>query len=418
MTSQTTDPSEDPGPRIVLMRMDRVNSTATFLRSDGKQATLELPSAIRGPTSAIASLTWAPEPGLLFFETTTGDQIVAELANASDLAPLRGRPVIYLDQNHWSTIADTIHSPELVRRPDELDAARYIIELAIARTIVLPMSAAHMSETCKWTDNDARYRLALTILQLSAGWQMRDPLDVRRFELRQALTSRFKNRRLHQPAVFTLEPGAIHGETRGSQLYEPPSDLPEEAAFAVRALMCISGDFDTMLDAEPVAMGESTGWVESLQQFTDWLAQEPRGPHLRRQRTNLLFITDLRRELPEEALRAGITPDEMSEWTRQHSDTDFAALPSLGLFREVLREKLLDPGTTWESNDLTDIMYLTCAAGYADHVVGENSATAQMEQGLRRLERPTNVHRRLAQLVEVLQYHRGSGHRSADNSRS
>lgn len=402
MTSQTTDPSEDPGPRIVLMRMDRVNSTAAFFRSDGKEATVALPSAVRGPTSAIASLTWAFEPGLLFFETTSGDQIVAELGTASDFAPLRGRPIIYLDQNHWSTVANAIHAPELVPRPDELDAARHIIDLALARTIVLPMSAAHMSETCKWTNNDARYRLALTILQLSAGWQMRDPLDVRRFELRQTLTSRFNHSRLHQPAVFTLEPGAIHGETRGAQLYEPGSDLPQEAAFAVRALTCISADFDTMLDAEPVAMGESPGWVESLQQFTDWLAQEPRDPHLRRLRTNLLFITDLSRELPEEALRAGITTAEMSEWTRQHSDIDIAAVPSLGLFREVLREKLLNPGTTWESNDLTDIMYLTCAAGYADHVVGENSLTAQMERGLRRLDRPTKVHRRLSQLAEAL----------------
>jgi hypothetical protein len=402
MTSQMADPSEDPGPRIVLMRMDRVDSTATFLRSDGKEATLPLPSAVPEPTSAIASLTWALEPRLLFFETTTGDQIVAELASASDLAPLRGRPVVYLDQNHWSTLANTIHAPKLVGRPGELEAARHIIELARARTIILPMSAAHMSETSKWTNNDARYRLALTILQMSAGWQMRDPLDVRRFELRQALTSTFKNRRLHEPMVFTLEPDAIHGETRDSQPYEPPSDFPEEAAFAVRTLTCISGDFDTMLDAEPVAMGESPGWVETLQQFTDWLAQEPRDRYLRRQRTNLLFITDLSRELPEEALRAGITPDQMSDWTRQRSDTDFAALPSLGLFREVLREKLLNPGTRWESNDLTDIMYLTCAAGYADHVVGENSLTGQMEQGLRRLERPINVHRSLSQLAEAL----------------
>lgn len=382
--------------------MDRVNSTATFLRSDGKEATLPLPSATREPTSAIARMTWALGPALLQFETTGGDQIVAELPQTTDLAPRRNRLVIYLDQNHWSTVANTIHAPEKVRVQAEREAAQHIIDLALARKIILPMSAAHLSETCKWTDKDARYRLALTILQLSAGWQMRDPLDVRRFELRKSFVARFKHFELSQPAVFTLEPDAVHGDSRGVRRYEPSEDLPKEAAFAVRALTCVSGNFDVMLDSEPVEMGESPGWVDKLQRFTGWMACEPRDPGRRRQRTNLMFITDLGRELAEEAHRAGITPEEMSEWTRHCSDTDISELPSLGLFREVLHEKLLNPGTRWETNDVTDLMYLPCAAGYADHVVGENSLTAQMEQGLRRLGRTAKVDRRLTDLANAI----------------
>lgn len=394
--------SERSSPHVVLVRLDQVNSTATFLRSDGKEAVFPLPSATRDPTSAIARMSWDLGSASLQFETITGDEIVAELARSTDFVPRRNRPVIYLDQNHWSTLANTIHAPEKVRQGDELEAARHVIDLALGNSIILPMSAGHMAETCKWTDNDARYRLALTILKLSAGWQMRDPLDVRRFELRRSFVARFKPYHLVQPAVFTLEPGVVQGETRDAQGYEPSEDLPEEVAFAVRALTCVSAAFDVMLDAESVEIGESPAWVIKLQRFTDWMAGEPRDSHRRRQRTNLMFMSDLAGELAEEAQKAGITPEEMVEWLQDFSDADISKLPSLGLFREVLHEKLLNPGTRWESNDLTDIMYLTCAAGYADHVVGENSLTAQMEQALRRLGRPVRVHRRLAGLVEAI----------------
>ncbi len=77
------------------------------------------------------------------------------------------------------------------------------------------------------------------------------------------------------------------------------------------------------------------------------------------------------------------------------SGDEITAMPSLGLFREVLEQKHLNPGTTWYNNDLSDLMYLTCAAGYADYVVSERSLVSQMEQSLKRLNRLVNVYRRL-----------------------
>jgi hypothetical protein len=112
-----------------------------------------------------------------------------------------------------------------------------------------------------------------------------------------------------------------------------------------------------------------------------------------------MFFADLTSELPEEAARAGVTPEQMSEWTLRFDVSD---LPCLGLFREVLHDKLLEPRTTWDSNDLVDMVYLTCGAAYADHVVSERHLAGQMTQGLRRLGRPVNVHRRLSELVDVL----------------
>lgn len=77
-------------------------------------------------------------------------------------------------------------------------------------------------------------------------------------------------------------------------------------------------------------------------------------------------------------------------------------MPSLGLFREVMHEKLVDPATRWEQNDLQDMIYLTTASGYCDHVVGERSHVSHLENGLRRLGRPLNVHRSLRALVRNL----------------
>ena len=59
--------------------------------------------------------------------------------------------------------------------------------------------------------------------------------------------------------------------------------------------------------------------------------------------------------------------------------------------------------TRWLSNDLNDIMFLTCASAYADQVVAERSFAAQITSGLRRLGRPLNVLRSLDELIGKLE---------------
>ncbi len=77
-------------------------------------------------------------------------------------------------------------------------------------------------------------------------------------------------------------------------------------------------------------------------------------------------------------------------------------MPSLGLFREIFHDKLGDKRTKWNSNDLTDMIYLTCGTAYCDFVVGEKSLISRAEQSLRRLNRSVNVFRRLSDCVPVL----------------
>lgn len=383
------------------MRLER-DGAMSVIFMDGQIESAALGWEAFEPTSAIAASTYLPLPSLLHLRTTRGDEIVVDLPKPSDLAPLRARPSIYLDQNHWSTLTNAIHEPERIVDERERAAAEQIIQLAMARKIVLPMSSAHMSETCKQVDVEQRYRRALTIAQLSAGWQLRDPLALRQFELRQALTSRYRHYCLMRSAAITLEPDAVHSG-RDKALESVGADLPPQAQWAVQALRCIGGIVDTMLDAAHVPMPPTPGWADGFQRFATFLKESPTGKEMKCRRTHAKFIADLGRELAEAAYCAGVTPEEMSDWTLNHSEEDLRCMPALGLFREVLHEKLSDGRLGWADNDLVDMMYLTSAAGYCDHVVGERAHISHIANGLRRLGRAGALHRNLHSLVTQLE---------------
>lgn len=80
-------------------------------------------AAAVAPTSAIAASTFSPHTFELHLRTTRGDRILVDLPLPWDLAPVRERPVIYLDQNQWSTLTNTIHHRDRVDDHDELAAA-------------------------------------------------------------------------------------------------------------------------------------------------------------------------------------------------------------------------------------------------------------------------------------------------------
>jgi hypothetical protein len=61
-------------------------------------------------------------------------------------------------------------------------------------------------------------------------------------------------------------------------------------------------------------------------------------------------------------------------------------------------DKLLT-GHTWEGNDLTDLMYLSTAAGYCDFVAGDRRTIALLRQSKRRLGLGVELHSDLTSLV-------------------
>ena len=66
------------------------------------------------------------------------------------------------------------------------------------------------------------------------------------------------------------------------------------------------------------------------QHFAAFLRDNPAGKEVKRRRINAWFIADIGRELPEEAYRADVTPEEMSDWTLHHSEEDLPGIPGTG----------------------------------------------------------------------------------------
>ncbi len=82
---------------------------------------------------------------------------------------------------------------------------------------------------------------------------------------------------------------------------------------------------------------------------------------------------------------------EFESWLNVYVEPEIDSMPSLGLFKGIYEDKRLNSTTRWEMNDLHDMMFLSCGAGYADYVVAERSLTGYVSQAARRLRRTTRI---------------------------
>ena len=310
--------------------------------------------------------------------TPTGEVLVVEVFAKDDQVERRsGRPIIYLDQNKWIQLAQSIHRPERVPKR-ELGPARRLINLARAREIILPISSAHWVETSP-TYGDRRTRLASLMVGLSRGWIMRDPLRVRASELPAMFSSvRGAKPGSNHPPVFTLDARQLRAEPWDP--YTPAGiPLPAELVEVIDVLSGAQSVLAVLLENEPTGRQRTLAaqWASLHQGFAKHLAGEL--PARLRTLTLLRFLADLGAEHLKVALAAGLTPMDYARWVQERADDDIAKLPYLGRFREVIHLKLQDPRKEWGPNDLFDLMYLPCAAAYADFVVCENHVGHYLE---------------------------------------
>ncbi|MGU3411281.1 hypothetical protein ACLBWP_14310 [Microbacterium sp. M1A1_1b] len=139
----------------------------------------------------------------VFFTTTRGDGFSSRFGSRFNSSPVHDRPVVYLDQNQWSTLSKSVNAPWRVRSDGELRAAWLLIGMASSGKVILPLSAAHLGETGTWGNADGRYELAVAIMSCSGGWQMRDPLQVRAAEFRRVLARSSGKPAAPVPDVFS-----------------------------------------------------------------------------------------------------------------------------------------------------------------------------------------------------------------------
>ncbi|MEO6533583.1 MAG: hypothetical protein ABIO06_08420 [Pseudolysinimonas sp.] len=345
------------------------------------------------------------EPAMIVFRSRETDWIYPELPRPNNLAPVLERPLVYLDQNHWSTLSKATYDRDRVPAR-EMAAADKVIALAKAGRIILPMSSGHLSETGAWGDDESRYRLGLTILQLSRGWQLRDPHSVRRQEFVRDLRSVANLEIGSLPEVITLEPWAIQErlDANSSSFALEGVFSGADTLFLFEILLAGNVYASMFLNTDSLPRDPPGGWTAAQQKFTDWLAGEnARSAREKRASAEVFALNDIAKELAEAAVEAGVTPALVSDWMLDKWwNNKIETMPATMIFRNLLVDKHLEPATRWEDNDLTDLWFLAAAAGYSDYVVGEKRTTGLLRQVKQRLSLPVTVVRSLADLVDIL----------------
>ncbi|WP_445996048.1 hypothetical protein ACUWEX_09280 [Okibacterium fritillariae] len=369
----------------------------------GRVVGFPAPDGFKDSVLGMTMVEYRPWSKRLIFERGAGFVYNWEVGSPSNWAPLKGRPVVYLDQNHWSTLSKQVFAPHRVSRAAEGNAARALLQLAEAKKVILPFSAAHLSETAAWSNERGRLELVDTIFSGSGGWQMLDPLKVRSAEFRASLRASAGLSSERFPDVFTLAPfAALDSEKRNVRSNHSLDIVPDGWEWIHQMLLSAVVYVSCMMDRAPTPRGNLDGWVDRVREFSEWLSGEKQRTKEQRRRAAYVFaLSDTTNEVSKAAFEVGLTPDQMSYWNRATWDSVEIGAPGISLFRAAMVDKLL-AGSPWEANDLTDLVYLSTAAAYSDHVVGERGTIALLRQAAARLKLPVQLHSNLASLEAVL----------------
>jgi len=290
---------------------------------------------------------------------------------ALDIGPVKSPdvPVVYLDQNHWVMLACQQWSPEKVP-PSHRDGYARLATLARERAIVVPLSGAHAVETAR-TDRRWRRDLATTMLQLSRGWQMRGTVKVRREELLCTLAGfRGVAKHFHPRSVFTLDPYALFG----------PSDYAAESSSAdlhVR-LTWASALADVLIEDErennEAARAKAERWARTNAALGVELGESNASREEKRAAAVLALMADFKDDLARAAMAAELDRSELQDWM-EDAENAFATMSAIGRILEVTHRRLCNPQYPWRVNDLNDMHFLACAAGYADFLLAEKATS-------------------------------------------
>jgi len=146
------------------------------------------------------------------------------------------------------------------------------------------------------------------------------------------------------------------------------------------------------------------GWVWTHQELLAYLRLHPTKRDLRvvaAART----LDDLQQELAAAARQVGLNINELEQ--RLHSGNlveFFQQLPFVGRVMEITYLRLRNPQDVWVDNDLIDLIFLSCAAAYADFVVAEKKATHLLYQAAPQTSSGATVFATLSDLCRGLDF--------------
>lgn len=200
--------------------IDHVAREIRIVLQDGQELREPLgdPDPLWGSQVSLSIFDW--EKWWISSITLREHLVIAEGYNPLQLNPLAGRPVVYLDQNHWSALAQAMLDPVRVRKRSEVGPALELARLAQDAGVVLPLSSAHLREAGPLF-GDRRYELGVVMASLSGGWQMRHPMQVWRHECLRMFGDVFGTTLPPAPPVVTLEPFALLDTGADAYLVDP-----------------------------------------------------------------------------------------------------------------------------------------------------------------------------------------------------
>ncbi len=360
----------------------------------------------RGPLD-FKRVVFRPGELVLTMVTPWDEELEAEVYALDDqLMRRRGRPVIYLDQNKWVQVALAVHRPDRVH-PPELSPTLRLIDLARARQVILPVSSGHWIETGP-IYGPRRSHLAALMVGLSRGWIMRDPIRVASSEIEAMLARGVNEGILPAPAaVFTVDSRQLYAESTPGYVSND-ANLPPQIVSLINALSGVQAVLAVLLENErtqdPDGVEAARKWAAVHQDLANRIASQPRvGPAALRRLTLVAFVMDLGHGLEDAVRASGLGSADFQTWLDLHADSDIGRLPYIGRRREVTHLRLGNADDSWEPNDLIDMLFLPCAAGYADFVICENHTGAYLRRVARDLPEGATVCTSIRELLAALE---------------
>jgi hypothetical protein len=356
------------------LRFDFKAADVLITMQDGRQVRKQLPVALPDKIEfEFAEFDLATDQ--VEFVHENGTPVIAEIEPPDRSSPLRpDRPVIYLDQCHWITLARQLWAPEKVLER-EREAAIELIEMARDKKVILPISSANLTEM---TPADGAYRrnLGLTMLQLSRGWQMRNPVHVRGDELR----ALFAGAEPIAEHVFTLAPRVLFiGE---APLAPAPARNPLDDY--ILRLSEVFAIYQVAVEDEkipnPEGREKAEAWAQEQCRFALLLREDKVGASDAEHYAAARLVHDLSEEVVAAARGAGLSDAEIQSWVAERLDEDVSRMPFLGAFNRTVHDRVRNAEAKWEANHFNDLQFLCCAAAYADVVVGEKETSEHLRR--------------------------------------
>jgi hypothetical protein len=217
---------------------------------------------------------------------------------------------------------------------------------------------------------------------------MRNPVHVRRDEIASVLGNAGASAAGHnRPEVFTLDVDSQYATFPVTQ--PEPATLPEYMNWLCTRLAAVAAEFDLLTHPQSIASTKTTGWCEELATLGRDAEFQVLPVARRRAAARAQALVDAVADPPVSELlqRGGLSPADTAPVLLQGLEERTDTMPFLRLYADALGERLVNRAR-WEPNDLIDMLYLACAAAYADVVAAEHKATQYLTAAWRGRQEP------------------------------